>query len=512
MKYIQRAAAAALAAGMILSLTACDEEPAVSTGGSNADGGTTSASAPGAVDSAPSTSATTTTWDTDPNVIAAVDNIEITLDNPDLKVTKRLKWMAWEGWEQDETTAAGELFKKTYGIPETGDDPDRAGRIFESINISYGERYDKLSAAIQAGDSPDLFPFELRDFPFGVVQGRYQAIGDIIDFSTPKWDSARQVLDQFKLNGKYYCAIYELNFQSLLYYRKSVIEDLGLDDPRELFDNNQWTWDTFLDMGRKFQQSVEEGYTLIGWQPENELFTSAGTPLVGNDGTKIINNLYNANVERGIGLLQTLQKENLRYPVHEKGYQVNPKEWADGKILFYANGGQWEFEGKAGLRRWGDKYGWDDDEIRVVVYPRDPNADAYYHAMKQDAMMWCKGSTNKEGVAAWIDCNVTTALDPAVVDASIEQLKTKHRWTDDNIRYIYQQKSLDGSSSLTPLFDFKNGLGEDISDAGKSESPVETLTKTVYLQGTKTYTQLREENFNTIDDRINELNTFISKM
>ena len=126
--------------------------------------------------------------------------------------------------------------------------------------------------------------------------------------------------------------------------------------------------------------------------------------------------------------------------------------------------------------------------------------------------MWCKGSTNKEGVAAWIDCNVTTALDPAVVDASIEQLKTKHRWTDDNIRYIYQQKSLDGSSSLTPLFDFKNGLGEDISDAGKSESPVETLTKTVYLQGTKTYTQLREENFNTIDDRINELNTFISKM
>ena len=510
MNHIKKTAAAVLAAGMILSLTACDEEPSVSVGSSSDSG--TSASAPGAVDSAPSTSATTTTYETDPNVIAAVDNIELTLDNPDLKVEKRLKWMAWNGWDQDETTPAAELFKKTYGTPENGDDPDRAGRIFEFTNISYGDRYDKLATAIQSGDSPDLFPFELRDFPFGVMMGRYQPVDGIINFDTPKWDAARSVLDQFKLNGRYYCAVYELNFNSLLFYRKSVIEDAGLDDPRELFENDQWTWDTFLDMGRKFQQSTDGGNVMIGFQPENELVASTGTPLVGNDGTKLINNLYNANVERAANLLKTLQEEDLRYPVNEHGWSVTPKEWADGKILFYANGGQWEFEGKAGLRRWGDKYGWSDDEIRVVVYPRDPQSDTYYHAMKQDATMWCKGSTNADGVAAWIDCNVTTALDPEVANASIEQLKTKHRWTDDNIRYIYAQKSLDGSSKLTPVFDFKNGLGEDISDAAKSESPVETLTKTVFLTGDKTYTQLRDENFATIDDRINELNSSIAKM
>ena len=44
-------------------------------------------------------------------------NIEIPKIFTDLKVDKRIKWMAW--WDIDETTAAAELFKKAYGIPST---------------------------------------------------------------------------------------------------------------------------------------------------------------------------------------------------------------------------------------------------------------------------------------------------------------------------------------------------------------------------------------------------------
>jgi hypothetical protein len=122
--------------------------------------------------------------------------------------------------------------------------------------------------------------------------------------------------------------------------------------------------------------------------------------------------------------------------------------------------------------------------------------------MKQDAMMWCKGSTNDAGVAAWIDCSVTSSLDPAVTAASKQQSKDKNGWTDYNLDFIYSQTTLDGTSKLTPI----------LADAGKAESPVESLTKTVFLTGEKTYTQLREENFATIDTRINELNDAISKL
>lgn len=504
MKILKSALAGVLTAGMLLSLTACDEENPAASGASNSG-----ISAPDA-NSAVTTPLVTTTYDTDPNVIENAEKAAASLDNPDLEVTKRLKWMAW--WDIDETTAAAEMFKSAYGIPETGDDPSREGRIFDYINVAYGERYDKLATAIQSGDSPDLFPFELRDFPYGVIKGRYQAVDEILNLESEKWDGARSVLDQFRLNGRYYCAIYEISFDSLLYYRKSIIEGAGLADPRTLFENDQWTWDTFLEMARDFQKSGDGKYVIEGYNPENEFVVSTGTPIIANDGTKLINNMNNPDLERAMELLSTLQKENLRYPLHElNGWSVNPKAWAQGDILFYGNGGTWEFEGQSGLNRFAERFGWDSDEIKVVPYPRDPQADKYYHFMKQDAYMWCKGSTNSSGVAAWIDCNVTAALDPEVTAASKNQIKEKNGWSDYNLDFIYSQTTLDGSSKLTPIFDFKNGIGTDVADAGKAESPVESLTKTVFLTGEKTYTQLREENFATIDTRINELNEAISK-
>ncbi|MGN1341493.1 MAG: ABC transporter substrate-binding protein [Oscillospiraceae bacterium] len=505
MKKLRNIAAGVLAAGMLLTMTACDEEPATSGSTAASNSGVPNADANAVV----TTPLVTTTYETDQQVIDAAKGAAASLDNPDLEVTKRLKWMAW--WDIDETTANAELFKEVYGTPDTGDDPSREGRIFEYINVPYLERYDKLATAIQSGDSPDLFPFEIRDFPYGVIKGRYQAIDGILNLDGEKWNTARDVMDQFKLNGRYYCAVYEISFNSLMYYRKSIVEGAGLEDPRTLFENDQWTWDTFLDMARTFQQSGDGKFACEGFSTEADLLATTGTPIIGNDGTQLINNMKNANVERAMELLYTMQSENLRYPLHElNGWSMNPKAWAQGDILFYANGGTWEFEET--LAKFGERFGWSDDEICVVAYPRDPQADKYYHNMKQDALMWCKGSTNDAGVAAWIDCCITASLDPAVKAASIQQSKDKFGWTDYNLDYIFAQASLDGSSKLTPVFDFKNGIGTDIADAGRAESPVESLTKGVYLTGEKTYAQLREENFATIDTRITELNEAIAKL
>ena len=118
MNKLKTAAASVLAAAMVLSLTACDEEPAAN-GGSNA--GTSNAGAPNAStngNDAPVSAVTTATFDTDPAVQEAAKNAADKLDNPDLDVDTRIKWMAW--WEIDETAANAELFKEVYGIPEKG--------------------------------------------------------------------------------------------------------------------------------------------------------------------------------------------------------------------------------------------------------------------------------------------------------------------------------------------------------------------------------------------------------
>ncbi len=425
------------------------------------------------------------------------------LDDPDLKVKKRIKWLAW--WYIDENTAAAELFKDVYGVPKTGDDPDCEGRIFEWIYVPYIGRYDRLSALIAADDSPDLFPFESSDFPYGVVKGRYQPIDNIIDLEGEKWDNSGEIMDKFMVDGKHYCAVPEISFDSLLYYRKSVIKDAGLKDPRTLFENDKWTWDTFLDMARKFRKSGDCKYVIDGFNSDSIFIASTGTPIVSGSNGVFTNNMYSANVERAMDLLSTLCKENLRYPMHDYGFITNPRAWADGDILFYGNGGTWEFEDT--LSTFAKKFDWSDDEICVVPYPRDPKADKYYHSMKHDALMWCKGSKNSAGVAAWIDCCAVASFDKKVTKENIKSQKDKYGWSDYNLDLIYSQTALDGTGKLTPVFEFKNGLG-DISDTNSIDSPVQQLTKYVYLTGKQTYDQLREANFSVIDTRINEIDRF----
>ncbi len=502
MKKLKTIVSGLMAAAMILTLTACEEELPQST--ASGDGG----AAPGTTTGI-TTTAATTTRETDKAVQEAAGNAVSDLANPDLKVTKRLKWMAW--WDIDETTAEAELFKSAYGVPAEGDDPARAGRIFEYTNVPYGERYDKLATAIQSGSSPDLFPFEIRDFPYGVLRGRYQPIDEILDLSLPKWDGARNLIEQFKLNGRYYCAIYSIDLDAVLWYRKSTIADAGLDDPRELFEAGNWNWETFLDMCRRFQDSGDDKYALDGYSPDKDLLISTGVPIIGNNGTEIISNMYDPSVERATDLLKTLQVENLRYPRHElNNWNVNPKEWANGNILFDGGGGAWYYEGDSGLGRYKERFGWASDEIQCVPFPKDPQADKYYHFGKQDALMWCKGSTNKDGVAAWIDCCATAALNPEVTAAGKEKRIRESGWDPEVLDFYYSLTTLDGSSPLTYIFDFKNGIGTDIADTGSIDSPVEQLTQYIYLTGTMSYTQAREANAATINSRIDEINATIA--
>lgn len=199
--------------------------------------------------------------------------------------------------------------------------------------------------------------------------------------------------------------------------------------------------------------------------------------------------MYSPNVERAENLLATLQKENLRYPRHElNNWSTNPKAWASGDTLFWADGGTWVYENT--ISPFVEKFGWADDEVKVVPFPRDPQADKYYHFMKQDSLMWCKGSDYADGVAAWIDCCATTAADPDTAEAATKQYMEKYNWSKENLEFINSLTKLDGTSPITPIFDFKNGLGSDISSNDTSESNVEQLTKYVYLQGDQTYTQL----------------------
>lgn len=503
MKKLKATLAVLLAAASVLSLSGCAEDVAPTGGSTGGD------SIAAAGSSAPATSATTTTFAENEGVNDAVHNMDVTtLDNPDLEVTERIEWMATTGWVIDETTPAAILFKEVYGIPTTGKYESCDGKIFDFTEVSYEERFDALGKAIAADQSPDLFPFYIDDFPSGVARGRYNPVDDIIDLDGPKWDIYRDWIEQFAVGDDHYCAIWYANLRDLMYYKKSNIESINAEDPRELFERGEWTWDKFLEIARAWQDSGDGKYALDGWNGPDLFTVTTGVPMVGWDGAHLVNNLNNSAVERVEEFMATIQKENLRYPVHENGWSINPKLWATDYTLFYCNGGTWVFEGNSGLQAYAEKLGWSDDEIVIVPVPKDPQADKHYAYAKQDSLMWVKGSDNANGVAAWLDCNATVSQDPEVNTAGREQQKENYGWSDYNLDAYYEWSDIT-KTPLTLIFDYKTGVGLDSANA---EDPIAALTSNVWWAGEQTFTQIRAENEGAINAAIAEMNDFLDAM
>ena len=510
MKKLKTLIAAFMAATMVLTMTGCDEEagPNVGNGGGGSAPTQGNNSTPAAGGDTSTNSVDLSAEMDDEDVNNAAKALVDQLSYPDLKVTKRIKWMAW--WAMDETSGEAVLFKEKYGIPETGDDPASDGRIFENINVDYGSRYDKLATSIASDESPDIFPFEITDFPYGILMNRYNALDDIVDFNSEKWAKYSSLNDQFVLNGKHYGAFYNFELADIMWYKKSNIEAIGKDDPQDLVAQGKWDWDAFLDIARAWQQSGSSDsprFVTDGWIVEEGIVIATGKPIIGTDGTKLVSNLRSAELERAINILETLQKENLRYPRHELNeWSQNPSAWASDTTLFFCEG-TWRYEDD--LQTFKKKYKWADDEIRLVPYPKDPKADKYYVQIKVNCPMWIKGSKNAEGVQAWLDCTVTAAQDITLHEASNAKLikNPKKGYTQEILDYLDMLLGYNGESPIVPIAEFRTGLGPNVN-SGNTDDPVSAIICNVYLSG-DSFVQLREENESAILKAMEDINARI---
>lgn len=470
--------ASLLSLAMILSITACGSE------GASSDPEVT----------------TNAQYDALVNYLAE-SGLDQKLDKS-IEVTKKIKWMGW--WALDETVAAAELFKQVYGIPEE----NKNGNIFEYTSVAYGDRYDQLGKLIAAGDSPDIFPFEIINFPYSAYKGFFQPVDDYIDLYAPEWEKTRYIMDQFMWGGKNYCAIPQIELDQVMWYRRSVVEEAGLKDPYELYKNDEWTWDAFLDMCDQWQNSGEGRYAVDGWQTPDGLVITTGVPIIGIVDGKLQDNLYNADIERAMtNLIDVLFKENYRYPRHElNGWSINMNDWVKGSTLFMTM----EYTAyKDSFQGYIKRYKWENTEIFCVPFPRDPQADAYYQKFKNFCYMLVSGSQNTEGYSAWTQCLIATVDDAETARLSREQAKINYDYSDELLDFFEEMQFGD---RLTAVFDFKGGIGSDIVDSNSVYNPVDCLTQIPYINcvdsdnNPVTFTTLRSSNEGIIKDRIDALN------
>ena len=484
----KRILSSVLAAATILSVAGCN---------GNAGGRQEVETTTGA---ATTTTAATTTLDTDKALQDAVGNIAEDT-KLELNVDKKIKWLAW--WDIDETQAAAELFKAQYGIPEEGDasyGADFANEIFVWTNVAYGDRYDKLGQMVASGDSPDIFPFEIGYFPISAYMNMFQPIDGIVDTTTDDWAKFRPVMDDFMWDNKNWCAITDINTNYVLWYRKTIIEEVGLEDPYELYKNGEWTWDKFLEMADTFQQSGDSKYVIDGWNVPDGFLATTGTPLVSIEDGKLVHHLNDPAVEKCMAFIETLATEDYRYPWDLNGYSTNQRAWFNGDTLFFLEG-TWAFESDAWIK-YRERFEWEPDELFFVPYPRDPDADQYYQAMKQDAYMLCAGAKNVDGFAAWTNCVLIASKDESVVATQREKSKRDFGWTDEHLDFLQEIKT-----SMVPVWDFKNGVSVTCAADGMDDSPTRAVLCRPYTFAGETYTQLRAERETMIDAQINEANS-----
>ncbi len=480
-----------LAAATILSVAGCN-------GGSGRSEVTTNANV-----AATTTTVATTTLDTDQAVIDAVGDIAEDT-KLELTVDKKIKWLAW--WDIDETQAAAELFKAQYGIPEEGDasyGADFANEIFVWTNVAYADRYDKLGQLVASGDSPDIFPFEIGYFPISAYMNMFQPIDGIVDTTTDDWTKYRTVMDEFMWDNKNWCAIVDINPNYVLWYRKTIIEEVGLEDPYELYKNGEWTWDKFLEMADTFQNSGDSKFVIDGWNVPDGFLATTGTPLVSIEDGKLVHHLNDPAVEKCMAFIETLATEDYRYPWDLNGYSTNQRAWFNGDTLFFLDG-TWAFESDSWIK-YRERFEWADDELFFVPYPRDPSADQYYQAMKQDAYMLCAGAQNVDGFAAWTNCVLIASKDESVVATQREKSKRDFGWTDDHLDLLQELKT-----TMVPVWDFKNGVSVTCAADGMDDSPTRAVLCRPYTFAGETYTQVRAEWENIIDAQVNEANAKLS--
>ena len=445
------------------------------------------------------------------DLVEYIGSLSGMVDN-DIKVEKKIRWLSW--WAIDETQAAAELFKKVYGIPELGDTSygDDANNIFDYIYCDYEARYDQLGKMVSTGDSPDIFQFEISNFPYTAYKGLFQPIDEYVDLSSSLWDHTREAMKQFQWGGKNYCALTTVNLDDVMWYRRSVVAEAGLDEPYDLYKAGNWTWNTFLDMCDKWQLSGEGKYATDGYRVPEKFVITTGVPLIGigEDG-KLHDNFYDANIERAMtNLIDVLYKEDYRYPRDTlNNWNTSINDWVKGNILFFC---ELSTSYKDSFQGYIQRYKWENTEIFCVPFPRDPQADKYYQSFKNDSYMLVSGSKNTAGFSAWTQCVIATAYDKETARISREQIKANYDYSDELLDLFDEMQYGD---VLTPVFDFKGGIGQDIVNSATVYNPVTMLTEVPYLNcldeksEPTTFSKLRDENVGRIRTRIDELNATI---
>ena len=366
---------------------------------------------------------------------------------------------------------------------------------------------EKLTTAISSGDSPDLVDYADSTFPLIMSKNMYTPLNEYMDLSAPQWSGLEEYINNYRWNGNNYYYPWAYNVSPyFLVYNRGLYEELGIDDPKELYDEGNWTWDTMTDCIRKFIDSDVNGertglYGATAYAAQS-IINSTGTPLisVGDDG-KLVGNFDNANVDRAANFMQSLKKEGLA-SFQEGVIDVDTVPIKDGTAAFQAMG-EWIISGYAR-----DMTKDDTLDYFFVPFPRDPSADDYYYSMTTFGYLVPAGSKYAKQASVFINCCRLSNTDEDLKATTKESIMKNKKYTDEMYDFLIGFKEI---NNFKAIVDEPYGLDETTGQIIK-----DILGNTLFDLQNETYagqswTQMREANIGAINKQIDYYNGLLSK-
>ncbi len=344
---------------------------------------------------------------------------------------------------------------------------ERYGGNVEWYQCLYAERYDKLATYINSSEGIDFFYAGNFDaFPKGAIRGMFVPFDDYIDLDGPLWEDVKDINDSITWKDGHYMAVVQMTGDNCaVVYNRDTVEELGFDDPAEMFENGEWTWDVFEEMLEAFVNVEEQKFGLDGWWFESALSATVGVPYVGLEDGKLVSNLTNGDIERVQNWLYDMyNKDLIAIGVGDFGWTAKPEYIGEGKELFYPIGlwGLYGVANETNLK--GVQTGWQvtyGQNCMFVPMPRDPEADAYYIPANMESYCFVKDGQNPEGVAKYLDCKRLAMLNDDIRAIADQQFIDDYSWTQE---MIDMKNTMDEMAMENPVIDFKNGITTDLFD------------------------------------------------
>ena len=411
---------------------------------------------------------------------------DITLKNPTIKFMAHWDINPAEG---EAKSAFLEMFEDKYG-----------GKV-EYIPTTWNDRYSDLTQAILVKDAPDFIPaMDMDGFPKGAYKGIIQPIDDYINFDDALWKGTKAIADKFTYDGKHYVVCTGASPNVVCIYSRKIINELGLEDPAELYRNGQWTWNKFEELCSKFNDPANDKFAIDGYWSEQGFNSTTNVPLIGlNEKGEAISNIEAPEV---------VKAQNFLYNLNKKGYYFNRAAnnkttrgdgttgygMGEGLTLFIPCG-LWGIGGTPEATAvWGSI---ENGDVMFVPMPRPDDYDTYYvDARLDNAYHLVKNAPNPEGFAAFMACEEAVALQGTNIRN--EQLLETYKWTPEMVEMQDEVMKL---CNQNPVFDFSAGISDDVS------SMMDTL-KVISTDGLepKAWPDVVAEYSNKLDYMLEEVN------